>query len=144
MSSENETYKPQGEIPAAFTGEYFTARARNHYEENDGIPHAPPVDYPRPSVRQRVENLLNRNIDVLVNYVGHEGADMDIPDDPDADLTPSEQNYVDSLAEALAEASPLPDEGMPRSEVQIAPEPPGAPPEGLPAVPPAPAAPKAP
>lgn len=111
-----------------FTGEEFKSRVENHYEVVDPVPFAPPVEIQRPTVRQRVENLLNRGIDPLAHYVGHEGVEMDVPDDPDEPLTPSEQNYIDLLAAEVAEAAPLPDEGLPRpSPVPASPEPPTAP-----------------
>lgn len=104
------------ELANAFTGELFTPRAHNHYEANDGKPVAPHVDTPRPTVRQRIENLLNRGVDPLAHYVGTEGVDLDVPDDPEHPLTSSEMNYLDAVAESLAEAAPLPDEGLPRTE----------------------------
>lgn len=97
-----------------FTGEVFQARASNHYEANDGVPFAPPVTMRRPTVRERIENLLNRGVDPLAHYVGTEGIDMEVPDDPEAPLTASEANYLDTIAESLAEQSPLPDDGMAR------------------------------
>ena len=103
------------EIEDVFTGEVRKVReSRNHYEENDGKPVAPHVDIRRPTVRERVENLLMRGIDPLAHYIGTEGMDMEVPDDPDAPLTPSEANYLDAMAESLAEQAPLPDDGMPR------------------------------
>lgn len=107
-------HEDQVELSDAFTGQLFKPRARNHYEVNDGVPVAPAVKVNRPTIRQRIENLVSRNIDPLAHYVGHEGIDMDVPDDPDVPLTPSEQNYLDTIAESLAEQAPLPDEGMPR------------------------------
>lgn len=112
-------------ISDAFTGVEFQPRAENHYEKNDGVPVAPPVAINRPTIRQRIENLLNRGVDPLAHYVGSEGIDMDVPDDPDAPLTPSEQNFLDVVASDIAEAAPLPDEGMPRQE-QLPPSPPPA------------------
>lgn len=105
-----------GELMDAFTGEVFTPRARNHYEVNDGVPRAPQVETRRPTVRERIENLLNRGVDPLAHYVGTEGIDMDVPDDPEAPITASEANYLDTIAADLAEAAPLPDEGLPRTE----------------------------
>lgn len=129
MSEKNPSApRKTGDLVDAFTGELFTPRARNHYEANSGIPVAPPVEIQRPTVRQRIENLTNRGVDVLAHYVGHEGHDMEVPDEPDAPLTASEANYLDMLAEELAEAAPLPDEGLPRSEVPTpSPVPPEAP-----------------
>lgn len=103
-----------GEMTDAFTGVVFSPRARNHYEVNLDPPKAPAVDLPRPTVRQRIENLLSRGIDPLAQYVGSDEYGMDIPDDPEAPLTPSERNYLDTLASEMAEAAPLPDEGLPR------------------------------
>lgn len=130
--------KPQGEMPDAFTGELFTPRARNHYEENSGIPHAPPVEFQRPTIRQRVENLLNRGVDPLAHYVGTEGIDMEVPEDGDAPLTASEANYLDAVSASLAEAAPLPDDGLPRPEVQTPPAPPEPAPEAVSSPPKAP------
>jgi len=102
------------EITDAVTGEVGLVRAANHYEKNDGVPKAPKVEMQRPTVRQRVENLLNRGVDPLAHYVGAEGIDLDVPDDPEAPLTQSEANYMDHLASQIAEEAPLPDEGLPR------------------------------
>jgi len=139
---------PQSELADIVTGELFQPKARNHYEENDGVPFAPPVDMPRPTVRQRIENLLNRGVDPLAHYVGSDDYDLEIPDDPEAPLTPSEANYIDALASSLAEQAPLPDEGLPRPAPleQSAPTPaPGpvaaVPPGPAPAQAPAPSAP---
>lgn len=99
------------------TGEVFLSRTPNHYEPVDPKPKAPPVAMKRPSLRERVENLTNRNIDALAYYVGTEGMDMDVPDDPDAPLTESERIYMDVIAGELAEQAPLPDEGLPRPDV---------------------------
>lgn len=115
-SDNYERYEPQGEIADAVTGELFDAKARNHYEENDGVPFAPPVDFPRPSLRHRIENLTNRNIDPWRYYTGSDGYEMDVPEDGDEPLTPSETQYLDMVASDLAEAAPLPDEGMPRTQ----------------------------
>lgn len=106
--------KKQRELPDAFTGEIFQPNARNHYEDNDGVPVAPHVDLPRPTIRQRIENLLNRGVDPLAAYIGTDGIDMEVPDDGDAPLTRSEMNFIDVVSESLAEAAPLPDEGLPR------------------------------
>lgn len=119
-----------GEITDAFTGEVRPARSFNHYEANDGVPVAPRVDVARPTVRQRIENLLNRGYDPLAHYVGTEGIDMEVPDDPEAPLTASEQTYIDTIAGDLAEQAPLPDDGMPRNppgEPAQAPQPAPAP-----------------
>lgn len=110
------------ELIDAFTGEIFKPRSRNHYEANDGVPVAPQVDLNRPSIRQRIENLLNRDPSVLQRYMvegppdGQEGLDLEVPDDPDTPLTASEQNYLDKVAADLAEQAPLPDEGLPRPQ----------------------------
>lgn len=114
---------PKNEIKDPFTGVLFIPRSRNHYEENDGVPVAPPVTIRRPTVRERVENLTNRGVDVLAHYVGTEGIDMDVPDDPEAPLTTSEMNYMDIVAAELAEAAPLPDEGLPRPSEVLASQP---------------------
>lgn len=105
---------PLYEHASVIDGVVFESRARNHYEYNDGVPVAPPVEFNRPSIRQRVENLLNRGVDPLAAYVGSEGIEMDVPDDPDAPLTHAEEVYLDVVASQLAEAAPLPDEGLPR------------------------------
>lgn len=110
--------RPQRELTDPFTGEVFQPSARNHYEDNDGKPFAPPLDLPRPTLRQRVENLTRRDPDILSRYVdqygGDEGYEMEVPDDAEAPLTTSEQNYIDTIASDLAERAPLPDDGMPR------------------------------
>lgn len=115
-----DTYRVQDELPDAFTGEMFKPKSRNHYETNSGIPVAPQVDLPRPTIRQRVENLLNRGYDPMADFMRQareeDTYDFDVPDDPDAPLTASEASYVESLAAELAEAAPLPDDGMPRPE----------------------------
>lgn len=118
-------YKPQGEIPDVITGEVFYAQSRNHYETNSGVPVAPAVDLPRPTLRQRVEFLTRTQPDILARYVhdGSSDSDYEIPDDPDSPLTPSEMNYVDQVAQQLAEAAPLPDEGLSGAPLQRAPEP---------------------
>jgi len=128
---------PQAEQADIVTGEIFQPKARNHYEENDGVPFAPPVDMPRPTVRQRIENLLNRGVDPLAHYVGTDDYDLEVPDDPEHPLTPSEANYIDAIAASLAEQAPLPDEGLPRPapEPQPSPAPAPAPVAGVPAAP---------
>lgn len=128
------------------TGEVFKSRAENHYEKNDGVPFAPPVTMKRPSLRQRIENLINRGQDPLAHYVGTEGIDMEVPEDGDAPLTPSEQNYLDAVAASIAEQAPLPDEGLPRPETRPAspPPPPAQTPAPAPVSSPAQAAPPAP
>lgn len=106
-----------------FTGEIFYSAAQDHYEKVDPKPFAPPVDLPRPSLRQRIENLISRGADPLAQYVhdGSEDTDYEIPDDPDAPLTPSEANYIDMVASDLAERAPMPDDGMPRQHSGEAP-----------------------
>lgn len=102
-----------------FTGELFQARTPRHYDPVDPKPFAPPVDLPRPTLRQRVENLINREGHNLMARYVHDGSsdnDYDIPDDPDAPLTPSEANYLDMVASDLAENAPLPDDDLPRNE----------------------------
>lgn len=137
----------QAELADAFTGELFQPRSRNHYEFPDPVPKAPRVAQARPTVRQRIENLLHRGIDPLQDYVrrSNEADDLnfDVPDDPEAPLTPSEANYVDMVASELAEAAPLPDDGLPRETAPKAPIPPDpkaadAPGGGSPAANPAP------
>lgn len=141
--------KPANELIDPFTGRIFTPTARNHYEHNDGVPVAPQAEFTRPTIRQRIENLLNRDPDILRRYMtegppdGSEGVDMDVPDDPDAPLTASEGNYLDSIAADLSEAAPLPDEGLPRPDglkpSEVPQTAPGAPGGGPGAVSPAPA-----
>lgn len=117
-----------GEMTDAFTGAVFTPRARNHYEVNIDPPKAPPVDLARPTVRQRIENLINRGVDPLAHYVGSDDYDFDIPDDPEAPLTASEMNFMDAVAAEIAEAAPLPDEGLPRPDGALKP---ASPPSGV-------------
>lgn len=126
---------PQGELTDAFTGELFTPRSRNHYEVNDGKPVAPHVDLPRPTVRQRIENLISRGEDPLLRYVREfsgedKQLDLDVPDDSEAPLTASEQNYLDVIAASVAESAPLPDEGLPRPDAPPPAAPPANPPGG--------------
>lgn len=103
-----------------FTGQVTYSRHREIFEKVDPVPFAPAVPGAhRPSIRQRIENLLNRGVDPLYHYVNmpsDDGYDMEVPDDPEAPLTASEINYVDSIAAQLAEAAPLPDEGLPRPQ----------------------------
>lgn len=102
-----------------FTGEETLSRHRSIFETVDPVPFAPQVETNRPTIRQRIENLLNRGVDPLSHYVNmraDDGYDMEVPDDPEAPLTASEQNYVDAIAASLAEQAPLPDEGLPRPE----------------------------
>lgn len=109
---------PQKELHDAFTGELFQPKARNHYEEPDPVPFAPALQIERPSVRQRIENLISRGVDPLQDYVRREAlADelqFDIPDDPEAPLTHAEQAHLDMVASQIAEQAPLPDDGLPR------------------------------
>ena len=106
---------PFGTITDAFTGEVVPARASNHYEANDGVPVAPRVDLPRVSLRQRIENLLNRGIDPRSQYV-HDGLgdmDFEVPDDPEAPLTQAEETYIEMVANSVAEQA---SEGDPESQ----------------------------
>lgn len=109
---------PQRELIDAFTGVVFQPKVRNHYEEPDPVPFAPQVNVARPTVRQRIENLISRGVDPLHDYVRRSMEPdedvFDVPDDPEAPLTASEANYLDSIASEIAEAAPLPDDGLPR------------------------------
>lgn len=111
--------KPQGEISDAFTGELFQPHTRNHYEVPDPKPFAPNLAIARPTVRQRVENLLQRGIDPLHDFMRQQretdDLDFEVPDDPDAPLTHAEQMHLDQVASSLAEQAPLPDDGLPRA-----------------------------
>lgn len=104
------------------TGELFQARTPRHYDPVDPKPFAPTVDLPRPSLRQRVENLINREPNVMARFVADQSTDEDyeIPDDPEAPLTPSEQNYLDMVASDIAEQAPLPDDDLPRNPSRFA------------------------
>lgn len=112
--------RPQPEITDAFTGVVFVPHTRNHYEVPDPKPFAPNLQISRPTVRQRVENLLSRGVDPLHDFMRQQQEpdtlDFDVPDDPEAPLTPSEQNHLDMLASELAERAPLPDDGLPRPQ----------------------------
>lgn len=122
---------PQIETTDVVTGEVFLARTENHYEHNDGVPHAPPVDLPRRTLRERVEDLLYRGgmLPELLHDESDEG-DMDVReyDDPEP-LTASEKNYLlqeglKTLQERQAEAAyaPPPSPGpVPPPEGQNAP-----------------------
>lgn len=116
-----------------FTGEEFETFHPEHYEVVDPTPFAPPLSIQRPTVRQRIENLLNRGVDPLSLYVGTEGIDMDVPEEEDAPLTASEQNFIDLVAASVAEQAPLPDEGLPRAATPPAATPPTPPPAPAPA-----------
>lgn len=110
----------QGELADVFTGEVFQAKSRNHYEVNDGVPFAPAVALNRPSIRQRIENLLNRDPEALRRYIQEpdDGSlDFDVPDDPEAPLTDQEALALDIMAADAAEQADLPDEGLPRQEI---------------------------
>lgn len=131
---QGKVKRPQEELADAFTGEVFSPKSRNHYEVNDGVPFAPAVELNRPSIRQRIENLLNRDPGVLQAFMGAQddgSVDMDIPDDPEAPLTASEQNALDMMAADAAEQAPMPDEGLPRQEI-LPPLPEPLPSEGQP------------
>lgn len=121
--------RPQAEITDAFTGVVFQPKTRNHYEIPDPVPFAPNLEIARPTVRQRVENLLSRGIDPIHDFMRQQAdqdeLSFDVPDDPEAPLTPSEQNFLDITAAQLAEQAPLPDDGLPRPEAS----PPVSPPE---------------
>lgn len=117
LIAKSREKSPQGELADAFTGELFQPKSRNHYEVPDPVPFAPPVALARPTIRQRIENLLNRDPGLIQRYIQERddgSVDMDIPDDPEAPLTASELNYVDMVAAEIAEAAPLPDDGLPR------------------------------
>lgn len=119
LIAQAKVKSPQGELTDAFTGEVFNPRSRNHYEVNDGVPFAPPLDLKRPTIRQRIENLINRDPGLLQRYIDENddgSVDMEIPDDPDAPLTGAEAVYLDMVAAQVAEAAPLPDDGMPRPD----------------------------
>lgn len=91
--------KDLAEIPDAFTGELFVPRAPNHYEANDGIPFAPPVDRPRMSLRDRVERLLYGGGQVPDGiYEDHDPTNWD--DDGEEPLTPAEQAYAKAVVAA--------------------------------------------
>lgn len=110
---------PQRELSDAFNGELFQPKCRNHYEDPDPVPFAPALDLHRPTIRQRIENLINRDPGLLqryVNEVDDGSVDMDVPDDPEAPLTGAEQVYVDMVAAEIAEQAPLPDDGLPRPD----------------------------
>lgn len=112
--------RPQQELHDAFTGVLFQPKTRNHYEIPDPKPFAPDMPISRPTVRQRVENLLQRGVDPLADFMRQQAdqdeLNFDVPDDPEAPLTASEQNHLDMVAASLAEQAPLPDDGLPRPQ----------------------------
>lgn len=124
---------PQIETTDAVTGEVFLARTENHYEFNDGVPAAPPVDLPRRTLRERVEDLLYRGgmLPPLQHDESDDG-DMDVReyDDPEP-LTPSEKQYLvteglKTLQERSTEAAYAPQPSpppIPPTEGQNAPAP---------------------
>lgn len=113
-----------GQEQDPFTGEIFTPRTVNHYEHNDGIPVAPPVELPRLTLRQRVERLLASGQPIP----GYDGDEDDSWDEEDEPLTMAEKQYLNqqdalerrqaALEAAKREAStpPTPAEPKPTSE----------------------------
>ena len=106
------------ELVDAFTGEAVEVAAANHYEHNDGVPFAPPIEMPRLTLRERVQRLQGAGVD-LDRYVPDESEDNDFSDPDDLEpLTHAEAAYValndhlDHLAEQKvapqAPSSPTP------------------------------------
>lgn len=82
------------EINDVFTGELVRARARNHYEFNDGVPFAPPIDMPRLTLRERVQRLQGAGVD-LNRFVPDNSDDHDFEDPEDSEpMTRAETAYV--------------------------------------------------
>lgn len=123
------------EVTDVFTGQVLTARARNHYEYNSGVPFAPPIDTPRLTLRERVERLQGAGVD-LNRYVPDESEELDFDDPEDSEpLTQHEEAYarlnehLDYLStpkpEPVADASGAPPPPAPPPPAQAgAPEPP--------------------
>lgn len=91
------------------TGVEFTSTTENHYEANDGVPHAPPVDLPRKTLRERVEDLMYRGGGFIppLRHDGSNDADFDV-DDPNeiednGPMTEAELRYVYTEEEAEAQ-----------------------------------------
>lgn len=134
----SKSVKASGSLIDVFTGEEFVPinkQTARHYEENDGVPVAPPVNTPRLSLRERVERLLAGGVD-LSQGIYDDDDPTDWSDGDDEPLTSAEQAYVEQglaleraeariAAQKAAEAAPAPS-GTPPSEVQ-APAPDAAP-----------------
>lgn len=146
MSKKVKTSEPLIDV---FTGEEFfpiNGQASGHYEENDGVPVAPPVNTPRLSLRERVERLLAGGVDLSAGV--YEDDDPTDWSDDDADpLTPAEQAYVDQglalerqearlaaqkAAGASSEPSATPSSEVPASPPGEAPNPPADGPKSAP------------
>jgi len=120
---------PGETLPSAtdvFTGEEFTPRAANHYEFNDGVPHAPVVDMPRLTLRERVQRLQGAGVD-LDRYLPDDSDELDFEDPEDNEpLTRSEDAYI-RLNEHIDFVQAQPQDGG--SKPPAPPSPPAAPPE---------------
>lgn len=86
-----------GELVDPFTGESFRPRTERHYEANDGVPVAPPVDTPRMSLRERVERLLYSG-QALPQSQWDDDDPTDWSEDDGEPLTAAEHAYLEQGA----------------------------------------------
>lgn len=118
------------------TGEIFMSRTPDHYEPNDGVPHSPELDLPRPSLRERVEALLSRGIDPrdFVQNDDSQDGDFGPDDDQDEPLTVYEtrdllRQQIDAAKAsnpnppAAGPGTPVPEPAAPSPVPAPAPEP---------------------
>lgn len=118
--------KPE-KIFDAFTGEEFQPRVHNHYERNDGVPVAPPVDQPRLSLRERVERMLY-SMQSGPEFISDGTPDDDFEEDDAEPLTQAEQAYVaQGAALERREAALLASQRTPPAQPSAAPASPQAP-----------------
>lgn len=83
------------EIADVVTGELFQPYAMNHYEWNDGVPHAPPIDMPRLSLRERVARLQGQGVDLYSRGVDDDTEEGDFEDPDESEpLTHAETMYL--------------------------------------------------
>lgn len=97
------TRSQRHEVTDAFTGELRQVRAENHYEKNSGVPHSPPLDRPRRTLRERVEELLYRGAGLPAPvYDNTPDDDFDVGDEAIEPITRAELDYA--LAQIPPEA----------------------------------------
>lgn len=97
---ENKMTMPGEVLPMqtdVVTGEEFQPFAKNHYEWNDGVPHAPPIDMPRLTLRERVARLQGQGVDLYSRGIDDESEEGDFEDPDEREpLTPAETTYLAS------------------------------------------------
>lgn len=132
MSKQVKTVEPLTDV---FTGEEFfpiNGQASGHYEVNDGVPVAPPVNTPRLSLRERINRLVAGGADLSQGI--YEDDDPTDWSDDDADpLTPAEQSYIDqglalerqAARIAAQKAAGVPSEAQATSPSEVPASPPG-------------------